>query len=281
MADAIGPTKGLAEISVPGCMNRRSYSKPTDQFGAKPYSIPTPNMPPQRTSTLPNLRPREGRGDLIGVARDCGAAFGVKQYVIDGIVICASSDRTHQSWSGGYRQTGCFDWIRSNQPSSPGVQHPTRSGLSAIDSRSGRPRYRLSHHGSPRACRQGNPSNSRLTPSHRSRRDSSRSSRRLQPRQAAELWCREAGRAAQPDPRRMRAHRAKHHNAHSRKQQVLHFYFHLFSAPSLVCLNNVGANCCNCITIFGRKKCSNRTLRQVAALQIISNRVVTLGRVGT
>src|SRR5256885_3283479 len=29
-------------------MNRWSYSRPTDQFGAKPYSNPTPTTPPQR-----------------------------------------------------------------------------------------------------------------------------------------------------------------------------------------------------------------------------------------
>ena len=194
-------------------------------------------MPPQRTSLFRTCAPK-GLRCLIGVARDCGAPFGVKQYVIDGI----TDPRRHQTERINlgleeYRQTGCFDWIRSNQPSSPCLQHPTRSGPSAIDSRSGRPRFFCRIMAALGRAAKGNPSNSRLSPSHRSRRNSSRSSRRVQPRLAAELWCREAGQAAQP----CRRHRAKPHNAHSRKQQVLHFYFHLFSAPSLVRLNSVRA----------------------------------------
>ena len=31
-------------------MNRWSYSTPNDQFGAKPYSNPTPTVPPQRVA---------------------------------------------------------------------------------------------------------------------------------------------------------------------------------------------------------------------------------------
>ena len=31
-------------------MNMWSYSMPADQFGAKPYSKPTPTTPPQRVS---------------------------------------------------------------------------------------------------------------------------------------------------------------------------------------------------------------------------------------
>ena len=31
-------------------MNRWSYSIPADQFGAKPYSQPTPTVPPQRVA---------------------------------------------------------------------------------------------------------------------------------------------------------------------------------------------------------------------------------------
>src|SRR3954452_14837907 len=35
-------------LAVP--INRWSYSMPADQFGAKPYSQPTPTVPPQRVA---------------------------------------------------------------------------------------------------------------------------------------------------------------------------------------------------------------------------------------
>jgi hypothetical protein len=42
-----GPA-GVVKLRVISRMNRWSYSTPTDQFGAKPYSRPTPTVPPQR-----------------------------------------------------------------------------------------------------------------------------------------------------------------------------------------------------------------------------------------
>src|ERR1700741_5032637 len=38
-------------------MNRWSYSKPTDQFGAKAYSNPVPTAPPQRVELADALAP--------------------------------------------------------------------------------------------------------------------------------------------------------------------------------------------------------------------------------
>ena len=34
-------------------MKRRSYSRPTVQFGEKPYSNPSPTVPPQRVELAP------------------------------------------------------------------------------------------------------------------------------------------------------------------------------------------------------------------------------------
>src|SRR5260370_36961916 len=43
-------TSGLTNVNelLESPMNRWSYSTPNDQFGAKPYSHPTPTVPPQR-----------------------------------------------------------------------------------------------------------------------------------------------------------------------------------------------------------------------------------------
>ena len=48
-------------------MNRWSYSRPNDQFGVKPYSNPTPTVPPQRVALA------EASSTLISVIEDAKA----------------------------------------------------------------------------------------------------------------------------------------------------------------------------------------------------------------
>src|SRR6476620_725699 len=45
-------TSGLTNVNelLESPMNKWSYSTPNDQFGAKPYSNPTPTAPPQRVA---------------------------------------------------------------------------------------------------------------------------------------------------------------------------------------------------------------------------------------
>ena len=60
-------------------MNRWSYSRPTDQFGAKPYSNPTPTTPPQRVELADaNSMPVSRFEDAKAVACHRRAALYVK-----------------------------------------------------------------------------------------------------------------------------------------------------------------------------------------------------------
>ena len=61
-------------------INRWSYSIPADQFGAKPYSHPTPTVPPQRVAlAAASSTPTGGIEDAKAVVRHRRAALDVKQ----------------------------------------------------------------------------------------------------------------------------------------------------------------------------------------------------------
>ena len=67
-------------------INRWSYSIPADQFGAKPYSQPTPTVPPQRVAlaAASSLPPSVAK-TLKRLSCYCRAALEVKQRSVPGI----------------------------------------------------------------------------------------------------------------------------------------------------------------------------------------------------
>ena len=74
-------------------MNRWSYSTPNDQFGVKPYSNPTPTVPPQRVElAAANSKPVSGVEDAKAVARHRRAALYVKQRCIPGVADLAGKE---------------------------------------------------------------------------------------------------------------------------------------------------------------------------------------------
>ena len=74
-------------------MNRWLYSTPNDQFGAKPYSNPTPTVPPQRVAlTAASSVPRNVLKDAKAVARHRRAALYVKQRLISGVADLAGKE---------------------------------------------------------------------------------------------------------------------------------------------------------------------------------------------
>ena len=65
-------------------MNRWLYSTPTDQFGAKPNSMPVPTAPPQRVSlAVPNVTPAQSAAELV--VGDGRAALHVPEHVVPGV----------------------------------------------------------------------------------------------------------------------------------------------------------------------------------------------------
>ena len=74
-------------------MNRWSYSTPNDQFGVKPYSNPTPTVPPQRVelaeaSSVPKTFSRMLKR-LLGHRR---AALYVEQRCVPGVADLAGKE---------------------------------------------------------------------------------------------------------------------------------------------------------------------------------------------
>ena len=68
-------------------MNRWSYSTPADQFGAKPYSRPTPTAPPQRVSSLVEATrtPVPVIKHAVAIRGHGRAALDVEQHVVGGV----------------------------------------------------------------------------------------------------------------------------------------------------------------------------------------------------
>src|SRR5580692_8620012 len=89
---------GNATLGLP--MKRWSYSIPTDQFGAKPYSMPAPTAPPQRVS-LAVLNTMLGP-----VKKELYLLSQIQQRVVPGVADLAGeqADRVHLGLVGiGYR----------------------------------------------------------------------------------------------------------------------------------------------------------------------------------
>ena len=77
----------MGEITSGLPMKRWSYSKPTDQFGTKAYSMPAPTVAPQRVFPRriePDER-RQRRIRRVPVVRDSAAALHVEQRTVPGI----------------------------------------------------------------------------------------------------------------------------------------------------------------------------------------------------
>ena len=74
-------------------MNRWLYSTPNDQFGAKPYSNPTPTVPPQRVALAEaSSMPVNVVEDAKAVARHRRTALYVEQRLIPGVADLAGKE---------------------------------------------------------------------------------------------------------------------------------------------------------------------------------------------
>ena len=83
---AVSPTgAAVVKVTVRLPRNRWSYSRPTDQFGAKPTSMPVPIAPPQRVSLADRRGAPVAVIAIVLVVGDRGAALHVPEHVVPGI----------------------------------------------------------------------------------------------------------------------------------------------------------------------------------------------------
>ena len=74
-------------------MNRWLYSTPNDQFGVKPYSNPTPTVPPQRVALAEaSSMPVKVVEDAKAVARHRRTALYVEQRLIPSVADLAGEE---------------------------------------------------------------------------------------------------------------------------------------------------------------------------------------------
>ena len=74
-------------------IHRWLYSTPNDQFGAKPYSNPTPAVPPQRVALAEaSSTPLSVVEDAKAVARHRRTALYVEQRLIPGVADLAGKE---------------------------------------------------------------------------------------------------------------------------------------------------------------------------------------------
>ena len=93
--DESGVRRGLTTVNelLASPMNKWSYSTPNDQFGAKPYSNPTPTVPPQRVALAEaSSTPVSVLEDAKAVARHRRAALYVQQRCVPGVADLAGKE---------------------------------------------------------------------------------------------------------------------------------------------------------------------------------------------
>ena len=173
-------------------IHRWLYSTPNDQFGVKPYSKPTPRVPPQRVAlTEANSTLSKCSEEAVAIARHRRAALYVKQRCIPSVADLAGeeADTIGRGASGEKGGKGSLkaDALPAEirpialrfQAKHPLTGLPTITDLAADDAPG--PLAAAVSDGRAKSMHQRNPSSCCSDPSRRCRRCRSRSSRKSGP----------------------------------------------------------------------------------------------------